>query len=76
MTEAELDSRGWSEVHQQERQHRELRERVAGLSESLSELKRVVVRIHRIDVWILIAGVIAALASVILLALAVARGSG
>jgi len=46
-----------------------LRSAVDGVASGQSEMKRTVDRIHRIDLWILIAGAIAALAGVILLVL-------
>jgi hypothetical protein len=50
-----------------------LRGTVDTVSTGQSALKQTVDRIHRIDVWILIAGAIAALAGLILLALDVVR---
>ena len=46
---------------------------VDSLASAQSLMKRTVDRIHRIDVWILIAGAIAALAGVILLAVEIAK---
>jgi Flp pilus assembly protein TadB len=53
-----------------------LRGTVDTVSTGQSALKHTVDRIHRIDVWILIAGAIAALAGVILLVLEFVRGFG
>jgi hypothetical protein len=69
MTATELEAHSSSELHQQERQHRELRTQVGGLVNSLSALKRTVDRVHRIDVWILVASVIGALLIALSLAL-------
>jgi hypothetical protein len=50
-----------------------LRTTVDSLATGQFDVKRTVDRIHRIDVWILIAGAIAALASVILLAVEIVK---
>ena len=57
-------------------EQKQLRSVVDSMALSQSEMKRTVDRIHRIDVWILIAGGIAALAGVILLVLDLVHGSG
>ena len=49
---------------------------VDSLTEGQSHLNRSVERLHRIDVWILIAGAVAALAGVILLVLEWLHASG
>lgn len=69
MTDAELAAPSRDSQRDQERQHRELCGKIDSLDSShaasQSELKRLVARIHRIDIWILIAGGIAAIAGVV-----------
>lgn len=57
---------------EQERRHRQNQKRLESIQKSQSELKVSVDRVHRIDVWILIAGAIAALGTLILIALEIA----
>lgn len=54
-------------------EQQQLRSVVDSVASGQSAMKRTIDRIHRIDVWILIAGAIAALAGLILLALDVVR---
>ena len=54
-------------------EHKHLRGVVDTVAAGQSALQRLVERIHRIDVWILLVGAIAALAGVILLALELFR---
>ena len=55
---------------QDEWHHRQLRGRIDAIASEQMALKKTLGRIHRIDVWILVVGSIAAVASVILIVLA------
>jgi len=66
MTDVELQSSS-DQMHQQERQHRELCHRVDSLADGQADLKRSIERLHCVDIAILIVGSIAAIAAVILL---------
>jgi hypothetical protein len=54
-------------------EQQKLRGSVDGVASGQSALSRTVARIHRIDVWILIVGTIAAIAGVILLAVEIVK---
>ncbi len=70
MSDAELLVGGLDSMKHQDLRHRELRGRIDSLLSSQAELKLALAKIHRADVWILVVGSIAAVATVIFILLA------